>query len=121
MQSELIRCSACGTSFTMDRELEKLRRSDGDEFTCPNGHLQYWPKKPTSMERRLEVLERTNKRWVDTCRDLRDEVRELQKKPCPICGEMFTSVNHHMSRMHKKEWAVERERRADQATIDAVN
>ncbi len=121
MQSELIRCCECGTVFTMDAELAKLRRGDHDFFSCPNGHKQFWPKEPSPLQRRVECLEKANRRWIDTCNELRDEVRELQKEPCPICGEMFTSVNGHMARMHKKEWAVEVERRTDQAIIDRVN
>ncbi len=121
MQSDPIRCCNCGTVFTMSEHLEVLRRGDHDTFYCPNGHPQSWVKKPTANEKRIKFLEEDKAKWIKTCCELREEVRELQKEPCPICGEMFTSVNGHMARMHKKEWAVEVERRTDQAIIDRVN
>lgn len=120
MQGSSIQCCSCGTYFTMQNDLENLRRRDGKSFYCPNGHKQYWTPPPSGEEKKIMKLEREKRDWIRTCATLREEIRELEKEPCPVCDEKFTSVGHHMAKMHPDEWKVELERRADQAALDRI-
>lgn len=44
-------CAQCGTTFHIQEELDDLRREDGGNFYCPNGHVQHYKN---SRQKQLE-------------------------------------------------------------------
>lgn len=48
-------CIVCGTTFYIQEELDDLRREDGRDFHCPNGHGQHYK---ISRQKQLEEAQK---------------------------------------------------------------
>lgn len=50
-------CCNCGTKFGMEDSIYSLRKEDGEEFSCPNGHKQYFTESENSkLKKEVERL-----------------------------------------------------------------
>lgn len=117
--SDPIPCARCGVRFVIPESLEKKRRSDGNEFYCPNGHsLSYRDSEVTRL--RLE-LEREKQRAAAKQEAIKMKNRQLaaerrshsatrghltrQKRRaaagvCPCCNRSFKQLAAHMKTKH---------------------
>lgn len=102
-------CYRCSVSFGMTKQLYEMRKQDGLDFWCPNGHKQHFT--PEKQKRRSDELERkrvsrlesevANLRYQNTHLNRRLRVaREKLKKECPECGKMLMDLPGHMRRAH---------------------
>lgn len=76
-------CCNCATTFSMDEELQKLRKNDGLTFYCPNGHGQHYTQtvasKYQTATKRIAELEIELSDYKAECRRLKCELLNTHK------------------------------------------
>ena len=66
-----LNCCNCGTKFAMEDSIYAARREDGETFTCPNGHEQYFSESENKklrdeikrLELRVERYQNDSRYW----------------------------------------------------------
>jgi len=53
-----LNCCKCGTKFAIEDSIHAARMQDGEVFTCPNGHEQYFS--PSENDKLKKEIERLN-------------------------------------------------------------
>ncbi len=110
-------CCACGITFGITEGFKKLKKRNGEEFYCPNGHSQYYAEFE-STQKKIKQLQDTIKNTQDSERWWHDEAerkaRELSvtrgqltktrnriaRGVCPCCNRQFTDLHRHMESKH---------------------
>lgn len=112
-------CCNCGTPFAMTSEMMRKRRTDGENFYCPNGHSQRYTE-TTVMKLKKELEhEKQRRMWAENSRDcaregekaailgksaLKGVVTKIKKRVahgvCPCCQRTFINLQRHMGMKH---------------------
>lgn len=69
-------CCLCGTEFALEKRLAQLRRNDGLDFYCPNGHAQYYTN---GLAAQLGEARAESDRWRAEAQRLLEEVDRLRE------------------------------------------
>lgn len=85
-----LNCCNCGTTFSMDETIAALRKDDGKEFWCPNGHAQYFT---TSKQK---ILDKVAKELAETKEELQEAKVEIRRLKC----ELLTKPAHAPPKGH---------------------
>jgi protein-arginine kinase activator protein McsA len=118
-------CAQCGEVFAIRQDLTEVRRRDGKEFYCPNGHTMVFSASKSFDERRIEELQRElaaakdraesahrQREWAESrakgCNiaagKARAKAARLQHRvecgTCPNCHRTFKQLAAHMLAKH---------------------
>lgn len=53
VEMALVTCASCGIAFGMPTDLNRRRREDGKDFTCPNGHVNVYKSDMETLKKQL--------------------------------------------------------------------
>lgn len=116
VQLEEVVCASCGTAFGLSTTFAAQRRTNRQEFYCPNGHGQWFPgETETARANRLAKQIETERtlRYAAEQRERQAEIgrkREVTRRRnlqaaiaagrCPKCRRNFANVRRHMEGKH---------------------
>lgn len=112
-------CCDCGIPFRVPTGYTDLRRRDGKQFFCPNGHgMTYGESELDRFRRERDQLKQDaarledNIRFYREARDVADrragaargQITKLKKRAqagiCPCCNRQFVQLARHMQTKH---------------------
>ncbi len=108
-------CCTCGVFFFLSSRFIEVRREDGKNFYCVNGHAQCYGEGETKkLQRQLEERERQlRESKCDTLRaqnELMEEakirgkaerkLKRVHRGVCPDCNRTFENLARHMQCKH---------------------
>lgn len=98
-------CCACGTVFGVDNRLDDMRRDDGKNIYCPNGHGQSY--RETEASRLKKQLEEEQAKLANAQFELMTLEKKLKRTEnrikngvCPCCYRQFVQLTRHMKTKH---------------------
>ena len=117
-----ITCYKCGVVFGTPASWKEKRLEHGDDFWCPNGHVQRFMeteaaklrKEVVKLNERLaakdNIIDLESKRADREFRRrvaLKGQVTKIKNRVhngvCPVCHRHFTALERHMKHQHP-EW-----------------
>jgi protein-arginine kinase activator protein McsA len=118
--TEAVTCYKCGVDFASP--VLSRRRTDGEEFWCPNGHgqvfheteVQRLRKQLEAEKQKRETAEREKDWALVRQRDAESKATKVQKKlnlqtkrinagVCPHCHRTFQQLARHMQCKHSEQ------------------
>jgi predicted RNA-binding Zn-ribbon protein involved in translation (DUF1610 family) len=118
--SVVIRCASCGVAFGFSEHLRVRREETGQDFHCPNGHVQVYRDSELVRARRELKAEQERRQRAETQRmeaerqraiaerkatrarnDLKRTVTRVEAGVCPHCNRTFQQLARHMQNKHK--------------------
>lgn len=114
-------CPTCGITFAMPSNLLRVKREEGGNFYCPNGHVQSYTK--TEVTRLKEQLAQKEQELLNKQKSLewerkrvenaervaaaaKGEVTKIKNRVgngvCPCCKRTFQNLLRHMKSKHPK-------------------
>ena len=115
---ESVECSFCGILFAST--VIPLRRKDGRNFFCPNGHVLSWSESEADKLRKELAQEKLNRQQAERGKEwaqvqkreaesaklkvekkLRLQTKRVNAGVCPHCQRTFQQLARHMQCKHK--------------------
>lgn len=107
-------CITCGTVIAMVDDMYDRRLKSGQNFYCPNGHVQHFVVGQTEeakLRHRLASAEARASSWRDQAeaaerskRAVRGHLTRIRRRiangVCPCCTRTFENVERHMESQH---------------------
>lgn len=106
--SDWTECHACGVAYSSP--VVRLRRKDGRNIWCPNGHAGCWTdteamrlRRELDAERQRTAVER-QMRFDEEARraKLECKLKRVERGVCPECNRSFANLARHMNCKHKE-------------------
>lgn len=114
-------CCVCSVVFGMSKGVYDLRRQDGREFYCVNGHRQFYTEtEATQLKKQLEqkekqlvwakereaIANREAKHQEGRARAYKGKFTGIKRRVangvCPCCTRSFQNLRRHMETKHPK-------------------
>ena len=88
-------CAACGTNFTIDKNLYNSRKKDRGPFYCPNGHsLTFEENELDRMNKIVHNLKKDLEFWSSLAKERLEDYLEQKKTT--------TAYKGHLTRLRLK-------------------
>lgn len=116
---EVIYCYKCNIGFAVSASIRRRWSDAGDNFYCPNGHIQHYTESDVQKLEKQLAQETKRKEWAeqDAIRQREradtNEKRRISQKAattrlrnrakagvCPCCTRSFKQLAAHMSNKH---------------------
>jgi hypothetical protein len=116
---EALACYKCGIAFAVDAEVNRVWRTTGNSFYCPNGHGQHYTETDIQKLKKQLEREKRNTEWAQNNAKAERAARERTEKRlaarkgantklrnrikngvCPCCTRSFINLREHIATKH---------------------